>query len=172
MYWTKLHGLDLCYLERQKHRGFVCLFVCQDNTDAELGSSWLLLTPQRCWVMLLPPDACSPSWVLPFSSMEMVCCALCLQMLFYGRVLASGGGWVLLFENCGGGSGQHNCLHQSDPELASHQPYRNTDRGCDDLPFAGGVSLLLLPEQVLAGLHSSYWLISPPTSTFSSLPSS
>lgn len=65
VYWTKLHGLDLCYLERQKHRGFVCLFVCQDNTDTELGSSWLLLTPQRCWVMLLPPDACSPLGFCP-----------------------------------------------------------------------------------------------------------
>lgn len=147
----------VCLPRQHRHRAGQQL--APPNTAAMLGD----VTSSRCL---------QSSWVLSFSSMEMLYCALCSQTLFYGHVLASGGGWVLLFENCGRGSGQHNCLHHSDPELASRQPYRNTDGGCDDLPFAGGVSLLLLPEKVLAGLHSSYWLISPPTFTFSSLPSS
>lgn len=51
--------------------------------------------------------------------------------------------------------GQRDCLHRSDPRLASCHLYHNTDGGCDDLLFADDVLVLLLLVKVLAGLHSS-----------------
>jgi len=74
-----------------------------------------------------------------------------------------------------GRSGQRDHLHRSDPTLDSRQPYRNVGGDCGGLPFDDDdddVSLLLLLGTVLAGFHSQYRLISPPTSTFSSTPSS